>query len=52
MMTAAECRADAEHLRELALLITDEKVLAEIRLLADALERLARELGNGSAESD
>jgi hypothetical protein len=51
MMTALEYRSEVEKLHELARSTTDDTALQEIQLLILELERLARELGNGSAEA-
>jgi hypothetical protein len=48
-MTAAELRAEAKHLRTIALIVTDTAALAEIRMIIAELERRARALGNGNA---
>jgi hypothetical protein len=49
MTSAAELRAEAQRIREFALTITDEEVLAEIQEMILELERRARALGNGNA---
>ena len=47
MATAAEQRAEAARMRELALNVTAPQVLAEINRLIAELERRARLLDNG-----
>ena len=49
MSIAAELRAEAQRMREFALNVTDQEVLAEIREFILELERRARALGNGDA---
>jgi hypothetical protein len=49
MKTAAEFRAEAARMREVAMTVTDSEVLFEIHAMIDELERLARALGNGDA---
>jgi hypothetical protein len=43
--TAAESHDEAARIREFALWVHDEEVVAEILTLAEELERRARELG-------
>ena len=47
MMTAAELRAEAQHLGAFALTVTDPNALAEISVMIQELELRSRELGNG-----
>jgi hypothetical protein len=49
MASAAELRAEAQRIREFAVTVTDEEVLAEIQEMILELERRARALGNGDA---
>ena len=49
METAAEFRADAEHLRAFALSVEDPEVLTEIRLMIEELERRRRDQESGAA---
>jgi hypothetical protein len=49
MKTAAEFRAEAARMREVAMTLTDSEALSEIQAMIDELERLARGLGNGDA---
>jgi hypothetical protein len=49
MKTAAEFRAEAEHMRTLARGISDSPRLTAIEELTDELERLADEAENGEA---
>lgn len=52
MATAAELRAEAARLRDLASTVTVSEVLAEINLLIAELERRARLSDNGGATND
>jgi hypothetical protein len=45
--TAAELRAEAQHLRRLARFVTDAQALAEINKMIEELEQRAREAENG-----
>jgi hypothetical protein len=47
MPTAAELRAEAARMRELALSVPEPEVLAAIFLLIAELEQRARDRGNG-----
>ena len=49
MTTAADLRAEAEHLRERSACTNDPIVLAELRRMIDELERCARKTDNGDA---
>ena len=49
MASAAELRAEAQRMREFALTVNNEEVLAEIQGMILELERRARKLGNGDA---
>lgn len=49
MTSAVELRAEAQRMREFALTVTNEEVLAEIQKMILELERRARKLGNGDA---
>ena len=51
MPTAAELRAEAEHVRALARTTSDPVVLTEIRLLIEELESRSRALGNGGTSN-
>jgi hypothetical protein len=48
MATAADLRAEAQHLCTLARNTTDPRVIAEIKALIAELERRAREMGHGN----
>jgi hypothetical protein len=43
--TAGSLRAEIEHLRRLADLVTDERALTEMRKMIEELEQRLRELG-------
>jgi hypothetical protein len=48
----AAASADAQRIRTFALTITDCKVLAELQLMIEELDRRARPLTNGDAAED
>jgi hypothetical protein len=50
MTSAAELRAEAQRIRDFALTVTDEEVLAGLQEFILELKRRARELGNGDAQ--
>ena len=52
MRTAADFRAEAAQMRELARHVTDPEVLAELRAMIREWECRARELGNGGTTDD
>ena len=47
--TAAELRAEAQHLRRLARFVTDARAFAEITKMIEELEQRAREAENGES---
>jgi hypothetical protein len=48
----AAASADAQRIRTFALNVTDRKVLAELQLMIEELERRAHSLTNGDATED